>query len=299
MENGKENPKGHWKIDTLRLPDKRSIRYGLYCADETKVEHFVLFLNGHGEFIEKYDYLPEDLKMPSNYAFLTWDHQGQGASDGEPRLHIHDYDDLAQDASFLVKKLVNEKPYTLMAHSMGGLISLYAIMKGYLNPVRAIMSAPLFGVQHFIPQSVGQMMGKIACRLGLGKWYFQKKLQTPAFKNNLFTNSEERFHNRFKSSYKIEGITFGWIKATGEAIAYIMNEENIARLKTPIRILYGDDERLVSKTAIKLWVEKAKKKALSDVECVELSGTRHEIFAEAPVPYKKVLELTRNFLFRG
>ena len=71
---------------------------------------YIIFINGHGEYIEKYDYLPEDLKLPRNYGFLTWDHRGQGASDGEPRLHIESYDKFAKDAQFLVKTLVGNIP---------------------------------------------------------------------------------------------------------------------------------------------------------------------------------------------
>lgn len=295
MENAKSEVKGRWKIQTLTLPNKIKLRYGLYCQNENAIEHYVLFLNGHGEFIEKYDYLPEDLKLPSNYAFLTWDHRGQGASDGEPRLHVEDYDQLGKDAQHIVKTLVANKPYTVIAHSMGGLVALYSTMKSYLEPQKLILSAPLFGVQHFIPDSIGRAVGNFLTRLGFGKTYFQRQLQTNMkFKNNMFTHSEERFERRYKSPYEIEGITFGWIKASFDAIDYVTDEANLARFKTPTKVLFGDDERLVSTKAIRKWIKKAKKLSKAKVCFEELAETRHEIFAEAPPSYNRVLDLTRK-----
>lgn len=295
MEIAKTLSKGQWKIETLKLPNTIKLRYGLFCENPENVEHYIVFLNGHGEFLEKYDYLPADLKLPPNYAFLTWDHRGQGASDGQPRLHIDDYEDLAKDAEYLVKILVGNKPYTIMAHSMGGLIALYSTMKGYLKPDRLLLSAPLFGIQHVIPESVTKFLSALASRLGLSKVYFQKKLQSSIkFQNNIFTYSQERFERRFQSPYMIEGVTFGWIRSTFEAIDYIRNEGNLAQFKTPTTILYGDDERLVATSAIRNWVNDAKKFSKAKVSYEELPKTRHEIFAEAPDAYTRVLDRTRS-----
>ncbi len=299
MQPSTTMPKRQWTIKTLNLPNDFKLRYGLYTSEEETIDRYVLFLNGHGEYIEKYDYLPDDLGLPEGVAFLTWDHRGQGASDGEPRSHVEDYDQLGKDAQFLIQKIVGKKPYTVIAHSMGGLIAVYSTMKGYLKPEKLLLSAPLFGVQHVIPQIVGTLIGNVATRLGLGKVYFQRNPEAKmGFDNNLFTFSRERFDRRSKGPYGSEGVTFGWIKATGEAIAYVMKQDNLAHLKVPTKILYGDDERLVATSAIKIWTERANKYSKTKVECIELSDTRHEIFAEAPASYNLALELTRAGLFK-
>ncbi len=295
--NETKSQRGEWKIKTLEIPHSIKIRYGIYSREE-EIEQYILFLNGHGEFIEKYDYLPDDLELPPHYAFLTWDHRGQGASGGEPRLHIENYEEMAKDAQFVVKTLVGNKPYKVIAHSMGGLIALYSTMKGYLAPERLIMSAPLFGIQHPIPEVVGKGLANLATQVGIGKWYFQKHLQSKIkFENNIFTHSLERFEKRFKSPYMIEGITFGWIKATFDAIDYVTDTKHLKSFKTPTKILYGDDERLVDINAIEEWVKKAKKVSSAKITCEKINKTRHEIFAEAPPAYTQVLDRTRNFVF--
>ena len=301
MENLSGFAKGHWKIASFQLPNELKLRYGIYCQDEASVERYVVFLSGHGEYIEKYDYLPEDLGLPKNVGFLTWDHRGQGASDGEPRLHIEDYENLAKDAQILLNKIVGKKPYTIIAHSMGGLIAVYSTMKGYLKPETLVLSAPLFGIQHAIPQVFGRFVGALGVRLGLGQVYFQKHLQARmTFENNMFTHSRQRFDRRSQNPYKTEGVTFGWIKSTFEAIRYVSSDESLARFQTPTKILYGDDERLVATSAIKAWVEKAKKNnSKAQISAEELAETRHEIFAEAPSAYSRVLELTRAGLFHN
>ena len=117
------------------------------------------------------------------------------------------------------------------------------------------------------------------------------------FKNNMFTHSPERFERRYKSPYQIEGITFGWIKASFDAIDYVKDEANLSRFKTPTKILFGDDERLVSTKAIRQWAERAQKLSKAKIYFEELAETRHEIFAEAPPSYAQVLGLTRKFMF--
>jgi alpha-beta hydrolase superfamily lysophospholipase len=152
-----------WHIASLTQPDSIKIRYGLYCEDKNSIDHFVVFINGHGEFIEKYNYLPEDLKLPANYAFLTWDHRGQGASDGEPRLHIEDYETLAKDAQHVINTLVGNKPYTVVAHSMGGLIALYATMRSYIKPNHLTLSR-LYSVYDMLYLKVSLATAKLATK---------------------------------------------------------------------------------------------------------------------------------------
>ncbi len=293
MENITES--SQWTIEHILRPDQVKIRYGYCFQEESSVQRYVLFLNGHGEFIEKYDYLPQDLGLAKEWGFLTLDHRGQGASDGEPRLHIDDYEQFAQDAQAVVAKIIADKPYIIVAHSMGGLIALYATMKGYLKPEKLLMSAPLFGV-HNIPTPIGRLIGNIGTQLGFAKSYFQKTIQKHKFKNNLFTYSPERFERRYQWVYKKEGETYGWIKATCKAIACVNEDAKLAKFLTPTKILYGDDERLVSKSAIRKWVKDAKKKSPAQISCEELTKTRHEIFAEAPSSYAQVIRLTREYL---
>lgn len=287
-----------WSINEKLSFDNLNIRYGTFSDKKTPIERYVVYINGHGEFIEKYDNLPVKLKLPNNWGFLTWDHRGQGASGGEPRLHIESYDLVAQDAKDIISHVVGDKPYVIIAHSMGGLISLYAKMKGYLNPDKIILSAPLLGVQNPIPPIVAKGFSNIAVKLGKGGSYFQKHLdKNKHFEKNMFTHSKENFERRSLSPYKIEGVTFGWIKSTLDAIDFVTKQSNIETYDTDTMILYGDDERLVDVKAIKSWSELMRSVSQAKLVVRELKETRHELFMEAPKSFETTIGMIEDFVF--
>lgn len=291
-----KNP--NWSIKKKAFVNDTRIRYGIYTPPSTAAKRFVIFINGHGEYIEKYSFLPEDLELPPEWGFVTWDHRGQGDSEGSPRLHFDDYDLVCQDGESLLQDTIGDSPYSVIAHSMGGLIALYGTMRGFFKPEKIVLSAPLFGVQTAIPTCVARAMSFSAVSLGMGRTYFQNQLdKNPAFENNMFTYSRERFHRRCASPYRFEGVTFGWIRATLKAIDYVSADNNLAKLQTDIKVLIGDDERLVDTTAIDKWCEKAQSSSSSNIDIVRLQDTRHEILNEAPKSYAKALNVIKTFVF--
>src|SRR5690606_11436754 len=97
------------------------------------------------EWIEKYERLPQALALPDDCAFLTWDHFGQGASGGA-RSHIDDFTTYVHDMVCLIARYVEGRPYLLMAHSMGSLISLLGLGRCLIQPLSFIGLAPLLGL---------------------------------------------------------------------------------------------------------------------------------------------------------
>lgn len=287
-----------WTIDSLQIPNGPLIRYGIYKKNPEKINRFLIFLNGHAEYLERYDYLPQDLQLPENYGFLSWDHRAQGLSQGEPRLHFDDYKDPAKDAQYIIETLIGkETPYVIAAHSMGGLISLFSYLNGSIKPEKMILSSPLLGVIHPLPKIVLKSIAIGSIKLGLGTRNFQKNLQKKrVFENNLFTHSEERFANRYKASFYTEGVTCGWGYATFQALKYVSDPKNLSKISIPIKILLPDDDRVVDSEATRRWVEKAKKFTLSPLEIQEIPHTRHELFAEAKPSYDEVIKSCKQFL---
>jgi lysophospholipase len=284
-----------WHLHKKSFSDSTAIRFAEYRNTE-QPEGYVVFINGHGEHIEKYAFLPADL-LPPSWNLISWDHRGQGGSDGQ-KMHFDDYDVIGMDALGIVQDVVGVKPYVVVAHSMGGLIALYSVLKGYLKPTKLLLSAPLFGVQNVIPEGVARVMSRTAYQLGYGETYFQEELEKgTSFENNIFTHCPERFAARHQTPYRVEGATYGWIHATFKAIDYAHNKQHLLRLKCDTLVLVGDDERLVDVHKMKAWTELAQECAPGKVQLEVLPNTRHEIFNEEPKSYNAAIARAQSFLF--
>ncbi len=262
----------------------RSLRYGIY-GDPTKSRGF-FFLNGRTEYVEKYDYLPKDLDLWDDAFFVTMDHQGQGLSDGK-KGHVATYEDYAKDAASVAKLVLGHKPYYLLGHSMGGLIALFATLKGYLKPDTIHLLSPLFGVYHpCLSPFHMKIIGKIAHFFAWEERFVMG--HNPALKPfsvNPLTSDEARYSKIRKSPYGFYPITYGWLSATHEAFEEC--QKNLERLSCPVFLTFSQDDRIVSSEETKLWIEKAKKSPVFVSE-KELSGG-HELLSEKKHLYDQVL----------
>jgi alpha-beta hydrolase superfamily lysophospholipase len=287
----------NWKIDTLQTFDGTTIRYGTFAKDLSQVKRYIVFLNGHSEFIEKYDYLPQELDLPLDCGFLTWDHRSQGLSSGATRLHFDDYRQPAEDTKFIIDKVIGKTPYVFIGHSMGGLITLYSLMNEYIKPEKILLSSPLLGITHPVPDRILKAVSRFSVWLGCGRWYIQKNIQkNPSYESNVFTMSRERFSKRYTYPFYLEGVTFGWGHATSTAFDFVFTPEHLAKISCPVKILMGEDERIVSNDETIRWLDAAKKYSKSEVSYQIVPGTRHELFAEAKPAYDQVLKIAKQYL---
>ena len=90
-----------WKIKFTHGAENTKIRYGIYGPSTGNINKFILLVNGRNEFIEKYSYVVQDLKLPPDCAVLTWDHRGQGESSGQTS-HCESYEHFAEDARIII-----------------------------------------------------------------------------------------------------------------------------------------------------------------------------------------------------
>ncbi|MBP6217613.1 MAG: alpha/beta hydrolase [Oligoflexales bacterium] len=285
-----------WEISYLRSSDGTNLRYGVF-KKKPNVNRWLVFLNGHSEFIERYDYLPKDLELDESVGFLTLDHRSHGLSEGKPALHFEDYNKPAKDLQELIALVVGSSPYSIAAHSMGALISLYAHMSGYIKPEKMIFSAPFLGVCHPLPSSILKVIAKAAVKLGLSSKHFAQSLQTKrVFENNVYTHSAKKFFKRYQYPFYAEGVTCGWGLASFQAIDFVFQEEQIKKISAPIRILLAEDERIVNNAEILRWGEKANQVMTTPIEWIHIPRSRHELFAEAGSAYREVLRLTKEFI---
>lgn len=263
-------------------------------ADSAK--RFLVLSNGRSEWLEKYFSLPADLKVGADTAFLTFDHRGQGASGGA-RAWIDHYDTYAQDMASVIDKATGGKPYNLVCHSMGGLIGLYAIMKGLIKPRCVVLSSPLIGMPNTpLPAPAAYHLSNVLtkCYLGFintgGAQYWKK-----SFEKNQQTHSAEKYKYIQNSPYPVPSATFAWVKASFEATQFISQPENQAKLTMPLLVLCGTDEEIVDAQALQRWAASATQNSKSDVEFHWIQDGLHELLFESKPIYEQVLSLIRGW----
>lgn len=276
-------------IGTLR---DRANTIDLRFATRTRQspKRWVVFLNGRTEWIEKYAYLPDVLDLPADTGFLTWDHRGQGASGGA-RSYVRDYKDFADDAAEILKSVVQDAPYVLIGHSMGGLIALHATLTGAAAPQKLVLCSPLLGLpEKPVPSVLAKPIARLltTCRLGPVSSGAGSFVNIP-FEANVLTHDVFLYRRMQNSPYKIPGATFAWVDATFKALGTCFSERNLSRLNVPTLILGGTDERVVDAKAFQVWVSAASKHASRDVQLRLIPGARHELLSEIPVHFAATL----------
>jgi lysophospholipase len=308
QQSGSEIPEGPrtWQITRLApgggLSGKGpTLRYGVSLPPGVTTEHmarFVVFMNGRTEWIEKYAHIPGDLQLEDDIGFLTWDHRGQGASGGE-RAFIESYGQYTDDAHRITQKICRNKPYIVIAHSMGGLIALHAAMQGLIRPAAMVLSSPLLGlperpVPKFLARPLSRILSQLPAttRLSSGAGAFTKS----PFEGNALTSDFDRYEMIKATPYPLGGVKFGWVNATFEAIAFVNEQKNLERFEIPTLVLTGSDERVVDPTGTQEWIDNVVKHSKARIEFDVIHGARHELFSETPAYYQKAIDLVRQFI---
>ncbi len=280
-----------FKIAKIRSHDGTlDIRYGVHYRGTGTPKAYILFLNGRSEWIEKYSYLHDDLCKKDEVAFVTMDHRGQGDSGGT-RAFVSDYDHYASDVAMVVKKVIGDAPYVLVAHSMGGLIGLYGTLKGFISPKVLALSSPLLEFPpRPVPRPLAKPLSGLLVKAGFGN------LSTGGgnfaeikFEDNLLTHHPELFKRMVQSPYPIPGATFSWVKATFKALDFIYDTDNLAHLKAPTLVLGGSKEGVVDPVGFTNWTTKASTVATVPVKFLRIEGAKHEILAELPIYYDEAI----------
>lgn len=277
--------------------DTIDLRYGLHVIGGGAAERFVVFLNGRTEWIEKYAYLAHDLQLPAGTGFLAVDHRGQGASGGA-RAYVKDYATYASDLALIVDKVAGNKPYTMLTHSMGGLIGMYAVLTGKVRPQAICLSSPLFGMPDKpVPAPIARPLAGALALAGLGQVSsgggdFTK---TP-FARNKLTHDAALFERLQASPYPVPGATFGWVSATFAAIDTCFDPSALKGLNVPTLVMGGSAEAVVDVSGFRRFVTVAADHAAAEVQLRIFQGARHELFSEIDVYYDAAIKNAREWL---
>lgn len=269
-----------WDTGFTHTSEGIKIRWSLYKNPHQKISKFLIFLNGRTEWIEKYAFLPADLDLSEDSAFLTIDHRGQGASDGRPG-YIDSYDTYAKDVKEVIDSLVKDNAYGFLTHSMGGLIALSGTIKKIFKPKFLILTAPLIHLpEKPLPKIIARPLSKIL------NYIFLKNLPIPSSKeeeefrdNNPLTHWPYGLKNIRHSPYPLNYVTPSWIKATFLASDSIFSIDGVKSLTMPVFIISPENEMVVDKNGAKKWMQFCHENG-KKIDSLTIPKAKHEILNE-------------------
>jgi len=286
--------------------DAVKLRVGEYGADIASAKRRFVFVNGRNEWIEKYSHLPELLGIdPESDYLLTWDHRGQGASGGV-RSHVEDYGDYTADMAAIIGDKLGDRPYKMICHSMGCLISAVALAKNQIRPAQIVWSSPFFALpESVLPSWVLFPTLWTAEKIRLGKLRIETDYkENEAFELNKLTHCRARYEAYQDHEYRDIKTTIGWLAASARAQQFIRMRSSIHSMvgsRVGIMCLAGTNEKVVGIKDLQRYMRQIKE--LSSDKTNRLSGdlywiqgARHELFNEEDTYCEEALSHIKDFL---
>lgn len=271
-----------WHISTVERSDGCKIRYGI-CrkGSQEPISRYLVLLNGRSEWIEKYQHVPAELDLPASTAILSLDHRGQGLSDGE-RGYISSYDTYADDlAAVLAASGVEDKPFDILAHSMGALITLYAYTKGKVQPDQLILSAPLLRLPNTtMPLAVMRPLMKSLTAVGMGSLEIPSGSDKQASAHDsVLTSWPAALRIIQQSQLPLPFVKPCWLSATFKALDWVFHKDALEEFTAPLTLFKAGLEQVVDNKGLDTWYRYAKLQQLP-VELITFADAKHEILNE-------------------
>ncbi len=274
----------------LITPDSVTLRAAFWNAPAAGAKGTVILLQGRSEFIEKYREVIGELSERC-FGVVTFDWRGQGGSERQLRNpakgHVEDFADYLMDLDTIVAEMERRnlpRPWSILAHSMGGCIALLALARGPSPFERAVLSSPFVAVAGWGGSILARGVARTLASLGLSQMFVpggsSGSRMTGPFENNPFTRDPDRYTTMkaWLAEHPELGIgdpTIGWVAAAFDANESFDGEDFGAKNRTPILILAAGADTVVSSSASQALAQR-----MRGSSAIELPGARHEILME-------------------
>lgn len=282
------------------------IRYGRAGGGHADHRGCLLLLNGRSEFMEKYEAVTAQLVHRKFYV-LTLDWPGQGMSvrslANRDKGYIRDFQDYLDDLTCFFNDKVNPLglPVTVLAHSMGGHMALRFMAEQGAKIEKAVLVSPMVDiVTRPFPRSVATLLSRWAVSLGMGHAYApgngdycRRKIK---FAGNPLSHDSQRFWHEHRLIAKnpqlaLGGVTWQWLKAAFDSIAYLSRPSVARRISSPVLLMSATRDRVVSRRA-----QKKICVMMPRATFVSIAGARHEILNEADAVLERFWEAFDRFV---
>lgn len=280
-------------IDQFTSPDNITLRYAL--SSPPNAQHYVLVLQGRGEYVERYQETTEDL-AERGLGCVTFDFRGHGGSTRATNDRTMGYvADVAQYATD-VRRVMDHVQHThgvecelVLTHSTGGLVAMGMMLDQPDLWQSAVMIAPFFGLggPDWISLAA-QFISASLCRYGFDKQYLpgQSKLSPlSAFDpQNILTSDPVRYARNVAilentPDLVVGGVSAGWLDACFKAQASL--SDRVEQMKSgaltlpPITMILAGNDQVVSNS-----VTEEMFGSLPNITIREIPEARHEILQE-------------------
>lgn len=250
----------------------------------------VCVFTGRGEFIEKYFETIGEL-VERGFDVVAMDWRGQGLSVRElpdrDKGHIDDFDMFERDLEALRKQVLQflcPRPWYALAHSMGGATLLSQAYAGRSPFERIVLIAPMIEIAGRAARLSTRIVVEAADAVGLGASYApgvaRRSSMLEPFEGNDLTSDPRRYARNAAiveaaPQLAVAGPTIGWINAALRITRKLADPELPRRTGTPILIVVGADDHVVSIPAIARFANRLKAGRM-----ILLPGARHEVLQE-------------------
>lgn len=222
----------------------------------------VIIVQGRAEFIEFYGETVADL-LERGLSVVTFDFRGQGGSDRKAPSagHIDNFrqyrDDLAVVVRF-ARQLNLPAPFTVLAHSMGGLVALQSQETLVRDISRMVLIAPMLEIGDLpMPKPLAGALAFGARLVGLGSRAVRSPTPRPSaetFSGNKLTSDETRYLRLCDLVADNPHLTtalpsFAWVSEALRATRQTMDAKGTPLVMPTLFVASGAD-RVVSTPAI-------------------------------------------------
>lgn len=271
--------------------DNVRIRYAIWRHAKKGSKGTICLVHGRTEYIEKYFETISDL-MARGFTVATFDWRGQGGSERLTRHqhlgYVDKFEDYVTDLSEFHRQILLPEcppPFYLVAHSMGGLVSLMAGIRNRLMFDRMFLSAPMLSIPGQ-PLSLSGMatLTEMMCFAGLGHLPVGRKSDGfPSEKNfagNHLTSDHKRYSVMVDTLDARRDLGVGrpsvrWTAAAFRAMARAGAPDFPGRVNVPVLLLAAARDQVVSAAAVEnLGL------SMRTGRHVLIANARHEMFVE-------------------
>lgn len=247
-------------IDVWRAADGWALRR--FDRPAASPRGAILFLGGRADVFEKY-LEALDHWHRAGWSVTSFDWRGQGGSGRlapDPRVgHVADFRPLLDDLAAFhdAWAAAHPGPRVVIGHSMGGFLTLRALVERRIAPDAAVLVAPMLGLRSPIGAGLGERLARFLRNRGdpaRAAWRERADAGARARRQRRLTADLARFDDEDWWYARDPAIRLGppswaWLAHAFSATAALRGDPRLATVETPVLMLVADRDRLVDPRA--------------------------------------------------
>ncbi len=276
------------RIEWLKTKDGITLRTAYWRPPSIENGKIIVVMQGRTEFIERYAETTGEL-LKRGFHVIVFDWRGQGGSERllpNPRKgHVERFDDYKADLQAVIALMMdrfNGLERVALAHSMGGAVLLGALAHDDALFERCVLSAPMIGLSMVRRPKLAHFAARLLVGFGLAHSYVPGGTDGATFpyEDNPLTQDQHR-HGIAGKVFKIApdlaigSPTIGWTATSFNAMAELQKPSTAERIKTPILIAAGPEDRITSTVHAQAFA-----KNLPNGQFLAMEGAEHEVLLE-------------------